>query len=112
MMIFAMDLAMISMEFAKVISATLPSRAALKARAAALKKPCVALFGATDPVLTGPYGPGLHVVFRSGCPKSPCFKKQCPLQGVKCNGWTDAEKVADELLAALERNRTSATSMK
>ena len=80
--------------------------------AAALKKPCVALFGATDPVLTGPYGPGLHVVFRSGCPKSPCFKKQCPLQGVKCNGWTDAEKAADGLLAALERNKTSATSMK
>ena len=74
--------------------------------AAALKKPCVALFGATNPVLTGPYGPGLHVVFRSGCSKSPCFKKQCPLQGVKCNNWTDAEAVADALFAALERGRS------
>ena len=73
--------------------------------AAALKKPCVALFGATDPVLTGPYGPGLHVIFRSRCPKSPCFKKQCPLQGVKCNDWTEAEKVSDELLAAMKRGK-------
>ena len=70
--------------------------------AAALKKPCVALFGATDPVLTGPYGPGLHVVFRSGCPKSPCFKKQCPLKGVKCCHWTEAEAVADAIVAKLE----------
>ena len=69
--------------------------------AAALKKPCVALFGATNPVLTGPYGPGLHVVFRSGCSKSPCFKKQCPLNGVQCSQWTDAEAVADAIVAKL-----------
>lgn len=69
--------------------------------AAALKKPCVALFGATNPVLTGPYGPGLHVVFRSGCSKSPCFKKQCPLKGVQCSHWTDVEAVADTIVAKL-----------
>ena len=69
--------------------------------AAALKKPCVALFGATNPVLTGPYGPGLHVVFRSGCSKSPCFKKQCPLNGVQCSHWTDADAVADAIVAKL-----------
>jgi len=67
--------------------------------AAALKKPCVALFGATDPELTGPYGPGLHTVFRSGCPKSPCFRKQCPAKGVQCSGWTSAEAVADAVVA-------------
>ena len=37
-MIFAMDLAIMSMDVANVISAILPSRAASKARAAALKK--------------------------------------------------------------------------
>ena len=66
--------------------------------AAALRKPCVALFGATDPELTGPYGPGLHTVFRSGCPKSPCFRKQCPETGVECSGWTDVATVATAIL--------------
>lgn len=70
--------------------------------AAALGKPCVALFGATDPELTGPYGAGLHTVVRSGCSKSPCFRKQCPLKGVECCGWTDAEMVATETVAKLE----------
>lgn len=70
--------------------------------AAALSKPCVALFGATDPKLTGPYGDGLHTVIRSGCPKSPCFRKQCPVKGVECSGWTDAETVANETVAKLE----------
>ncbi len=45
--------------------------------AAALGTRCFALFGATDPVLTGPYGPA-HVVFRSPCPASPCLERNCP----------------------------------
>ena len=47
--------------------------------AAALGTACVALFGATNPSLTGPYGEsGLHEIIRSRCPKSPCFQKECP----------------------------------
>jgi heptosyltransferase-2 len=40
--------------------------------AAAVKTPTVAIFGPTDHVRTGPYGP-LHRVIRKGLPCSPCF---------------------------------------
>ena len=45
--------------------------------AAAVGTPVVALFGPTDPVRTGPYGPG-HRVIRTGISCSPCLRKYCP----------------------------------
>ncbi|MCX7886704.1 MAG: glycosyltransferase family 9 protein [Verrucomicrobiae bacterium] len=44
--------------------------------AAAVGTPVVALFGATDPGLTGPYGPQ-HMVLRAGVSCSPCFRRRC-----------------------------------
>ncbi len=44
--------------------------------AAAVGSPVVAIFGPTDPALTGPYG-DQHVVLRAGIPCSPCFKDSC-----------------------------------
>jgi lipopolysaccharide heptosyltransferase I len=44
--------------------------------AAAVGTPVVAVFGPTDPALTGPYGKR-HVVLRSGIPCSPCMKLYC-----------------------------------
>jgi len=44
--------------------------------AAAVGTPVVAIFGPTDPALTGPYGKQ-HVVLRAGVPSSPCFKDSC-----------------------------------
>jgi lipopolysaccharide heptosyltransferase I len=44
--------------------------------AAAVGTPVVAIFGPTDPALTGPYGRG-HIVLRAGIPCSPCFKDHC-----------------------------------
>jgi heptosyltransferase-1 len=44
--------------------------------AAAVGTPVVAIFGPTDPALTGPYGKQ-HVVLRSGIPCSPCLKDHC-----------------------------------
>ncbi len=44
--------------------------------AAAVGTPVVAIFGPTDPALTGPYGKH-HIVLRSGIPCSPCFKDYC-----------------------------------
>jgi heptosyltransferase I len=44
--------------------------------AAAVGTPVVAIFGSTDPVLTGPYGSG-HVVLRADVPCSPCLNPQC-----------------------------------
>lgn len=44
--------------------------------AAAVGTPVVAIFGPTDPTLTGPFGKQ-HVVLRSGIPCSPCMKDYC-----------------------------------
>jgi ADP-heptose:LPS heptosyltransferase len=44
--------------------------------AAAVATPVVAIFGPTDPALTGPHGKQ-HVVLRSGIPCSPCMKDHC-----------------------------------
>jgi heptosyltransferase-1 len=44
--------------------------------AAAVGTPVVAIFGPTDPALTGPYGKQ-HVVLRSGIECSPCMKEKC-----------------------------------
>lgn len=67
--------------------------------AAALKVPCVALFGATDAALTGPYGSPdcAHRVFRSLCPQSPCFRRVCPRGGDLCHNGLDASAVAEAL---------------
>lgn len=70
--------------------------------AAALDVPTIALFGATDPDLTGPYGvPGRHKVFRSTCPASPCFKHDCPYGTERCSEGTDAGAVAESVLSAM-----------
>ena len=44
--------------------------------AAAVGTPVVAIFGPTDPALTGPYGKG-HTVLRVTLPCAPCFKGRC-----------------------------------
>ena len=44
--------------------------------AAGLGVPVYALFGATNPVETGPYGNG-HWVFSAHCPDRPCFNDVC-----------------------------------
>lgn len=48
--------------------------------AAALGIPCIAMFGSTNPTLTGPYGPpGVHTVLTTTCPQAPCMERECPL---------------------------------
>ena len=68
--------------------------------AAALKVPCVANFGATDPEKTGPYGPsGRHYVVRSHCLKSPCFRRECPMHDrLACSRQASAEEAAQAIL--------------
>lgn len=46
--------------------------------AAAAGCPVVAMFGPTDPLLTGPYGQG-HKVVRHPVECAPCFLKECPI---------------------------------
>ena len=45
--------------------------------ATAVGTPVVALFGSTDPLVTGPWGEG-NVVIKKDVPCSPCLKRICP----------------------------------
>jgi heptosyltransferase-2 len=63
--------------------------------AAAVGRPCVTLFGPTDPRLTAPAGPAQRVVWRPP-PCAPCFLARCPIDH-RC---LDAIQ-ADEVEAAL-----------
>ena len=71
--------------------------------AAALKVPCVANFGSTDPEKTGPYGPiGRHYVVRSACPHAPCFKRECPLgDQAACSRQADMNAAVQAILERL-----------
>lgn len=46
--------------------------------AAFLGVPVVAVFGSTEPALTGPFGPG-HTIVRRHVECSPCFYRKCPI---------------------------------
>ncbi len=52
--------------------------------ACAVGTPLVALFGSTDPGLTGPRGTGDSVVFRHDFECSPCFERSCPTNDLRC----------------------------
>jgi heptosyltransferase-1 len=72
--------------------------------AAAVGTPLVALFGPTDPVRTGPYGPG-HRVIRRGLACMPCFRKRCDTK--QCMREIAVEEVltaAKEILAGMGRS--------
>jgi heptosyltransferase I len=72
--------------------------------AAAVGTPLVALFGPTDPVRTGPYGPG-HRVIRRGLACMPCFRKRCETK--QCMKEIAVEEVltaTKEILAGIGRS--------
>jgi lipopolysaccharide heptosyltransferase I len=73
--------------------------------AAAVGTPVVALFGATDPALTGPYLHGgiHHKVLRSGIPCSPCLKPHCHHKPrMECMTKITPNEVMKELHSALK----------
>jgi lipopolysaccharide heptosyltransferase II len=67
--------------------------------AAMLGVPVVAVFGSTDPLLTGPLGPG-HIVLQHRVPCGPCFQRECHLDFACMLGVESLEAVAavEELL--------------
>ena len=68
--------------------------------ASALGVPTVALFGSTEPALTGPLG-GRTTVLRHHVPCSPCFLRECPLDFACMTSLTPARALAaaEKLLA-------------
>lgn len=69
--------------------------------AAYLGVPTVAIFGSTDPVLTGPLAPASRVrIMRHQVECSPCFLRECPLD-LRCMTAVTAEEVARAVLDLL-----------
>ena len=70
--------------------------------AAALGVPTVSIFGSTEPILTGPVGPG-HVIVRHHVPCSPCFLRECKFGHYECMSGVTVARVEAELMRALQR---------
>ncbi len=68
--------------------------------AAALGIPVFALFGATDPARTGPYGPE-HAVFQAKTDCNPCFRRYCQHRPSRCHAAIDPAAVAARILARI-----------
>jgi len=73
--------------------------------ASLLGVPVVAIFGSTDPRLTGPLGQG-HTILRHQVECSPCFLRECPID-FRCMKAVSVEEVADAVLSILPKSRSS-----
>jgi ADP-heptose:LPS heptosyltransferase len=69
--------------------------------AALLGVPTVAIFGSTEPRLTGPLG-DRHVVLRHHVECSPCFLRKCPVD-FRCMKAVSVREVADAVISILQQ---------
>jgi ADP-heptose:LPS heptosyltransferase len=69
--------------------------------AAACGTPIVALYGATDPEGSAPWGPRTLALKREGVPCAPCFKPQCTVEGQPCLAGIPPDEVWDRVLELL-----------
>jgi heptosyltransferase-2 len=79
--------------------------------AAVVGAPVLALFGATDPVVSSPIGAGPRTLLYDPEPCSPCFLRTCALPGHPCLakvGVARVERVATRLLDAATTGGRSA----
>ena len=67
--------------------------------ASLLGLPVVAIFGSTEPRLTGPLGNG-HIVLRHHVECSPCFLRECPID-FRCMKAISTQEAADAVLSML-----------
>jgi lipopolysaccharide heptosyltransferase II len=67
--------------------------------------PVVAVFGSTEPRLTGPLGGG-HDIMRHQVECSPCFLRECPID-FRCMKAVSVEEVVAAVSAQLDRWQTS-----
>jgi heptosyltransferase II len=72
--------------------------------------PVVAVFGSTEPFLTGPLGKGRHVI-RHQVECSPCFLRECPID-FRCMKAVSVAEVVAAVSAQLDRWQHSLTRTK
>jgi heptosyltransferase-2 len=63
--------------------------------------PVVAIFGSTEPRLTGPLGSG-HDIMRHQVECSPCFLRECPID-FRCMKAISVDEVVAAVSAQLDR---------
>jgi heptosyltransferase-2 len=73
--------------------------------ASALGVPTVAVFGATDPIATGPTGPLARIV-REPFSCSPCLLRECPIDH-RCMAAVPSSRVVAEALSLIARDAMS-----
>ena len=61
--------------------------------AAACGTPILALYGATDPGGSAPWGPRVRILRREGVPCAPCFKPICTVEGHPCLAGLEPDEV-------------------
>jgi heptosyltransferase-2 len=69
--------------------------------AAACGAPCLALYGATDPGGSTPWGPKSRGLRKEGVPCAPCFKPDCFTPGQPCLADIGPDHVWTELLSLI-----------
>jgi heptosyltransferase II len=67
--------------------------------AALLAIPVVAVFGSTEPRMTGPLGNG-HIILRHQVECSPCFLRECPID-FRCMKAVGVQEVTDAVMSIL-----------
>ncbi|HWY50350.1 MAG TPA: lipopolysaccharide heptosyltransferase II [Chthoniobacterales bacterium] len=67
--------------------------------AALLGVPVVAIFGSTEPALTGPLGDG-HIIIRHHVECSPCFLRECPID-FRCMKTVTVPEVVNAVMSIL-----------
>lgn len=70
----------------------------------AVRTPLTAIFGSTDPSLTGPLGTG-NIVIKKDIDCSPCFKRKCKKQEMLCMSTITPEEVFDAIKKLIPENR-------
>src|SRR5437773_936367 len=74
--------------------------------ASLLGVPTVAIFGSTEPRLTGPLG-DRHIIVRHQVDCSPCFLRECPID-FRCMKAVSVDEAINGVLALLQRSAPSA----
>ncbi|PYK06119.1 MAG: hypothetical protein DME67_03510 [Verrucomicrobia bacterium] len=69
--------------------------------AALLGVPVIAIFGSTEPRLTGPLG-NSHIILRHHVECSPCFLRKCPID-FRCMKEVSTQEVVDAVLSILAK---------
>ena len=76
--------------------------------ASLLGVPVVAIFGSTEPGLTGPLGDH-HIILRHHVECSPCFLRKCPID-FRCMKAVEIQEVVDAVLSILRLSRVASAS--